>query len=202
VAAIEPSKAVLLEKREERDLVQQARTILEEQRDLLAHRMIALVRELEELGPEANARWLEARRALRGAVMRHGLNGLRAFGRSPEALPDGAWTRERVLGVWWVEQQAGPPLQPPGMPQGWDASLELAQATVALQRLVELFSRIAVRRNNLERLTAAFERTQRRVRALEHIVVPELTSAIREIEQVLDEAERENLFRSRHARRA
>jgi len=201
VANVEPSKAALLEKRDERELVEQAHTILEEQRDLLAHRMIALVRELEELEPRLQELHLEARRTLRGAVMRHGLGGLRTYARSPSMPDPAAWSRQRMLGVWWV---TGPDevLAPVPQLHGWDVSLELVQAGVVLRLYVELLARIAVRRNNLARLTRAFERTQRRVRALEHIVVPELAATIREIEQVLDETERENLFRSRHARHA
>ena len=55
---------------------------------------------------------------------------------------------------------------------------------------------LAEAQNNLLRLTDAFRRTQRRVNALDHIVLPEITEAIRVMEETMDEMERDDLVRS------
>ncbi len=86
--------------------------------------------------------------------------------------------------------------QAPALGSGWEVSLELEQLVSAMHVLVELLRRLAVLENNLMRLTAAFRRTQRRVNALDHIVLPELDAAIRNVEAMLEEADRENLVRS------
>ena len=41
-----------------------------------------------------------------------------------------------------------------------------------------------------------FRRTQRRVNALEHIVLPELDRSIKDMEERMDEMERDDLVRS------
>ncbi len=63
-------------------------------------------------------------------------------------------------------------------------------ATVA-PRLIKL----AEREKAIELLAAEIERTRRRVNALEHVLIPQLTEAIRDITMKLEEAERGNLTR-------
>jgi len=50
-------------------------------------------------------------------------------------------------------------------------------------------------------MTDAFRRTQRRVNALDHIVLPDITEAIRRMEETMDEMERDDLVRSLLIRR-
>lgn len=84
--------------------------------------------------------------------------------------------------------------QPGGYSLTWtptvlDASL-FALAEIA-PRLVEL----AQREKAVELLAAEIEKTRRRVNALEHVLIPQLTETIRAITMKLDEAERSNLTR-------
>jgi len=58
-------------------------------------------------------------------------------------------------------------------------------------RLIEL----AEREKAIELLAAEIERTRRRVNALEHVLIPQLTATIRDITMKLEEAERGNLTR-------
>ena len=66
----------------------------------------------------------------------------------------------------------------------------------AFQQLLIKLLELAEAENNLVRLTDAFRRTQRRVNALDHIVLPEITEAIRRMEETMDEMERDDLVRS------
>jgi V/A-type H+-transporting ATPase subunit D len=197
----EISKAVLIERREERALVGQAKNILEEQRDLLAHRMIDLIKRLEAIEQELDERITAARTAVRRAILRHGSNGIRGFARGQTELPDVQWSPRRILGSVWLE----PPSQlggvrAPELGDGWEVSVEVERATMAFHRLLRMAAELAPVYNNLERLTDAFARTQRRVSALEHIILPDLEGSIKEIERVLDEADRENLVRAHLAK--
>jgi len=195
------SKAALIERREERGLVGQAKDILEEQRDLLAHRMIELIKHTELRQQELTTRIDEARSAVRRAVLRHGSHGVRAFARDDTGLPDVAWEAKGILGSLWLESprdlDAG---EPPSLGDGWEVSLELERAMLSFHRLIRVGAEMAVHYNNLERLSDAFTRTQRRVSALEHIILPDLEGSIKEIERVLDETDRENLVRAHLAK--
>jgi len=197
----EISKAVLIERREEQALVGQAKNILEEQRDLLAHRMIDLIKRLEAIEQGLDERIAAARTAVRRAILRHGSNAIRGFARDQTELPDVQWSPRRILGCVWLE----PPsrlgdVPAPELGDGWEVSVELERATLAFHRLLRVAAELAPLYNNLERLTDAFARTQRRVSALEHIILPDLEGSIKEIERVLDETDRENLVRAHLAK--
>ena len=75
------------------------------------------------------------------------------------------------------------------------------QVVFSALALLEAVIDLAPRLNNLSRLAAEFRRTQRKVNALEHVIVPELTQSIHEIEFVLEEMERENMVRALHVKK-
>lgn len=76
-----------------------------------------------------------------------------------------------------------------GTPAGLDLALERFQAV-----LPDLI-RLAQEEKALKLMAAEIERTRRRVNALEHVMVPQLNTAIREIAMKLDEMERATLGR-------
>lgn len=198
-----PSKMQLLERREERALVLEGRTVLEERRDLLAQLMLELIRQAEAEQARLDAVVESARRALRAAVIRHGFYGLRRFAAAQTSAEDPRWRLRNRFGTPWVEAVAGPPSQPElTLGEGWEISPELELAVVDFQRLLQRLRDYAAAQNNLLRLTAAFRRTQRRLNALDNIIVPELEASIRNLEAMLDEAERESLVRSLMIKRA
>jgi V/A-type H+-transporting ATPase subunit D len=197
-----PSKAELLEMRDEMRLVAQGKGILEEQRDLLAHRIMDLLRTGAALQQDYANEIAAAGQALREAVLRHGLSGVGSYERTQTAWPAPQWQRHNVFGCVLVEDQSdGEPLARPELGDGWEVSLELERALVHFHRLSGLAVPMAALQNNLGRLTRAFVRTQRRVNALENIILPELRQAIRDTENMLDEMERESLVRIHTARR-
>jgi len=67
----------------------------------------------------------------------------------------------------------------------------LAGLSDAAPRLVDL----AAKEKAIELLAAEIERTRRRVNALEHVLIPQITATVRDIQMKLDEAERGNLTR-------
>lgn len=195
--AEEPSKSVLLERREERELVTQAWGVLDEQRDLLAHQLLVLIHAAEALEVRLAEHFTAARHAIRAAVMRHGSNGIRRWARMGTALEAPRWQVRRLFGTRLVEENGETAAEPaPTLPDSPEISLELERAVLRFHRLLWESGRLAIVYNNLARVADTFRRAQRRVNALEHIVLPELEQAIRRIESFLEEAERENLVRT------
>ncbi len=191
------SKTELLERRAERDLVREGKAVLEERRDLLAHYMLDQIRNTEQLTTERNRLFDEAREYLQNAVMRHGHSGLRRFAVAETNLQQPRWQLENRLGTsWLVGANAVPSQAPRDLGEGVDVSLELDMTVSTLQRLLRGLLELAEAENNLLRLTDAFRRTQRRVNALDHILLPEITAAIRRMEESMDEMERDDLVRS------
>lgn len=191
------SKTELLERRAERALVREGKAVLEERRDLLAHFLLDQIRHTEQLAKQRDRTFDAARENLQRAATRHGLAGVRRFAAGETNLPRPQWQRENRLGTAWLVGAAPVPAQPPReLGDGIDVSLELDMAVSALQRLLGELLALAEAENNLVRLTDAFRRTQRRVNALDNIVLPEIVDAIRRIEATMDEMERDDLVRS------
>jgi V/A-type H+-transporting ATPase subunit D len=71
----------------------------------------------------------------------------------------------------------------------------LDSALAALSKVAPRLIELAEREKAIELLAAEIERTRRRVNALEHVLIPQLDEAIRDIGMKLDEAERSNLTR-------
>lgn len=191
------SKTELLERRAESELVREGKAVLEERRDLLAHFMLDQIALTEQLEKERDQLLDDARQNLHRAAMRHGLTGLLRFSVDETNLERPRWQIENRLGTDWLVGASGPPEPSPReLGDGIEISLEIELALSAFQQLLLRQLVLAEAQNNLLRLTDAFRRTQRRVNALDHIVLPEITQAIRGIEENMDEMERDDLVRS------
>lgn len=187
-----PNKAALLEYREEARLVADGKAVLEQQRELLARELLDLIRQCETLQQEFERRFRAARRAIRLAVLRHGLSGLGGF-RFDTTLPAAQWKQQNRFGTSLLTRRAVTPAPPPAPGAGWENSLELERAVINFHRLAEIAAELAPLQNNLARLSEVFRRIQRRVNALENILLPELQSKVKGMGDALDEMEREGL---------
>ena len=198
-----PSKTELLERRAERELVREGKTVLEERRDLLAQLMLEQIALTEELNLQRDRLFDQARALVRRAILRHGLTGICRFATDSTTVPRPGWQRENKLGIQWLAAELpGLSSAPRELPTGLDVSMELTSAVAALQALLENLLRLAQAESNLVRLTDFFRRTQRRVNALDHIILPEIDSDIKDIEDIMDEMERGDLVRSLLIKRA
>ena len=191
-----PSKTLLLTRRAEKDLVGEGKAVLEDRRDLLAHMLVQEMRRTEELLTSIDAELVEARDAFRRCVLRHGIVGLSRFTGQP-ALASVSWRVENRLGARYLSGDCETPAADASeLTDSWVISLELEAALPVMRKLLLSLLQLAIADNNLQRLIAIFRRTQRRVNALEHIVLPELTATIKEMEDRMDEMERDDLVRS------
>lgn len=193
-----PSKMELLERRGERDLVREGKSVLEERRDLLARTMWEQAGRVEGIEKDYELALERARACCRRAFARHGLDDLAQYAPSVTLFPDVQWRTANRFGTPWLEH-ATPEADSSAhilMPPVQQASIELGHARQAMQELMRLLLDLAEAEGNLIRLTHAFRRTQRRVNALEHIVLPGLEQSIVRIQSSMDEMERDDLIRS------
>ena len=80
-----------------------------------------------------------------------------------------------------------------------DASPEARRCRDAYAALLDPLARLAASCGNLERLGAEYRRTERRARALENVLLPEIESALRRIDEHLELADQEEAIRIRWA---
>ncbi|NIR32295.1 MAG: ATPase [Gammaproteobacteria bacterium] len=196
-----PTRSAALELREERRLVQEGFEFLDEKRLLLAAEILQQLEAYRSIHREYLDRHAEASAALAAAAGRHGLDGLQVY---PAAEWRDATVRTRsrnFLGVPLVEAR----LEDAGAAQAPEAvrpSAEAEWCRRAFAALIECAARLAALSGNLHRLADEYRRTERRARALENVLLPEIDEALHEIDDHLEALEQEEAVRVRKAHRS
>jgi V/A-type H+-transporting ATPase subunit D len=190
------SRSAFLDLRDEQRLVNDGYEFLDEKRILLAAELLRQ----RDAWRDANAvfmeRWREAAKALPAAVADQGLEGLLVHPRySLEAARLDVAERPYV----------GQVMLEAGMEIGDTAltrepvrpSPEVRRCAEAYRALLEAAVPLAAITANLERLMREYRRTERRVRALENVVLPEIRQDLAAMEEHLDLNEQEEVIRVR-----
>jgi len=190
------SRATLLALRRDRRIIEEGHRFLDERRVALAHELLRRARRYEELRAALERRHAQARVALAAAVGRHGLEGVQSH--PPWRLAPAAFRSERVpfLGVTLVIA-AELPLRGAADPAAELPTSEAAACAAAFQALAQDAATLAGEVASLLRLVAEYRKTERRVRALENIILPEARADERRIEGALEEVDQEEVLRSR-----
>lgn len=192
-----PSRAALVEIRRERDVVSDGHRFLDEKRILIAQRILAdlaeyraAVRGYRELQGKANA-------ALVRALVWHGLEELWVYPPYPVADMRITRTTTPFVGLRVVEKVEFHTRFDDSKPPSWPSlpSPEAARCAELHVRLLEGAADLSARLGNLLRLLAEYRRTERRVRALENVVLPEVRAEERQIGEALEELEMEDILR-------
>lgn len=195
------TRVALLELRDERRVVQEGYDLLDEKRMLLASETLRQLRAHAEVQRQIDADWTSARRALAQAIEVHGLDDLTVEPPCPlhEALL--RVDARSFLGIPVAEAHfEDVPCRPPE-PAVRDTP-ELRRCAVAFRALVAGLVGQAARAANLRRLMEEYRRTERRARALENVLLPEIDRSLHAIEEQLDAVDQEEAVRVRNAARA
>jgi len=195
MSEITPTRSAVLELDEERRAMREGYRFLDEKRLLLASEMLAELKRYEFAARVFNDRLREAAAALRAAVARHGLDGVQVY----PPVPMGAGALQRVS-----RQLLGVPLLDATWQAG-SASVRFAEyASPEGEHCRELFALLlreaaplAALAGNLGRLRLEYRRTERRARALEEVLMPEMDALIADLESRLEEMEQEEAIRVR-----
>ncbi|MCU0972228.1 MAG: V-type ATP synthase subunit D [Gammaproteobacteria bacterium] len=192
---ISPTHSAYLELREERQGMEEGYRFLDEKRLILAAAMLEELRRYEAALNDFRKAYAAAVESLRAALARHGLEEL-------EALPAGAsWqgaltvTPRSVLGVVVNAIECRLADQDESRPPTISPEGDLCRKRFAA--LLPPAAQLAAMTGNLERLSHEYNRTARRARALEDVLLPELEQELRSIDTALEEQDREEAIRAR-----
>ncbi|WP_455384968.1 V-type ATP synthase subunit D, partial [Acidihalobacter prosperus] len=94
-----PSRAALLELRDEREVMQAGQAFLDEKRTLIAATLVRMLRRHRTLQARFRTAFLEAAEALRTALARHGLEALQAYPKEPLPAAELMLKPSELLGV-------------------------------------------------------------------------------------------------------
>jgi len=212
-AGLSPSRSAFLELKEERQLVREGFEFLDEKRVILAQEMLKRLEAWKTARDRYDALHEEAAAALARALGRHGLDGLGIYPVQRMEHAELALKESRFLGVnlldgsfeAWPEKEMGTvPISSgnrdcPHLPNAVNPSPEAERCREAFSKLVPLAFELAVMRASLERLVREYVRTERRARALENVVLPEIESSLRFMDEQLEAMDQEEAIRVRNA---
>ena len=194
------TKSAALALADERALMRQGHQFLDEKRMLLAAEMLRGLKQHETLSADLAQALLAAQAALKLALQRHGLEGLQAYPPLVFAPVEPELTHAVFLGVRTVAAAFAP--QASGAARrAIDASPEAQACRAAYLALLGPLARLGACAGNLERLAAEYRRTERRAKALENVLLPEIEHALSAIEDRLEEGDQEEAVRVRLAGR-
>lgn len=197
MSEITPTRAAVLELQDERRAMHEGYEFLDEKRLLLAAEMLRELKRYESLWAEFQKSLQDATNALRETVSRHGFEGVQIY---PAArLADAAFEIEpqSLLGVRL--QQAKLRASLGATPEAINPSPEAEHCRRVFLVVIEQSATLAAIDGNLERLRHEYRRTERRARALEDVLLPEITGTIHDLESRLEEVDQEEAIRVRQA---
>ena len=190
------TRAALLELGEERRVVAEAYAFLDEKRLLLAAELLRQLERYQQLLEAIREPRDVARRTLTAAVQRHGLQELSVCPATSREGTDIEVQQRNVMGVTLTETAVQLPVGGASRAP-WQPSPEAEQCRAAFSALLPGLTALAGVSGNLYRLLDEYRRTERRARALENVILPELHQALARMTAQLEEAELEDAIRVR-----
>lgn len=191
-----PTRSAVLELKGERVVVGEAYDFLDEKRLLLAAEMLRQLEEHDRLQRQLEALREQAAAALVRAIVRHGLQGLEVY--PANAIGTGRFgsTNSNFMGVTLASTVLRLPdegdIAAPANP-----SPEGRACQAVFRQLLLCAAELAGVSGNLHRLLSEYRLTERRARALENVILPEIEQSLKVMTTHLEELEFEDTVRVR-----
>src|SRR5580692_3735926 len=189
-----------LEQKDEQRLVREGYELLDEKRIRLVAEIRAQLARFRRLQSEVREAQESARGALIAALSRHGMDELSAYPALSANESELKFGRARLFGIEILEVQwharAARATERPVNP-----SPEAQSCARDYRELLEPLMMTAACSLNLRRLTREYVRTERRARAIENVLLPEIESNLKYIDEQLEILDQEEItrVRQRHA---
>ncbi|MDX1334787.1 MAG: V-type ATP synthase subunit D [Gammaproteobacteria bacterium] len=193
-----PTRAAVVELKDERVVVNEAYNFLDEKRLLLAAEIIRQIDNYEKVIKAIKKLNIEAHKALENAVQRHGLEGLTTY--PPANIEDiefissamnfmGVSLMTTELDLSELEQEVSSKAENPS-----------SEAVICRRVFSDLLKQSAILSGisgNLQRLSVEYRLTERRSKALENVILPQIEHDLKTMEDLLEEMDLEDLIRAR-----
>ncbi|MEP6884831.1 MAG: V-type ATP synthase subunit D [Gammaproteobacteria bacterium] len=194
------SRVALLDLRDEQRLVKEGYELLDEKRILLAaeiRRQMGRLRTWQGLARSADDK---ARAALMAALDRHGMDELSVYPPLPLSDTPLQFSQSRLFGLELLQVHWRPSAAP-AVKRPINPTPEARACAASYRDWLALLVEIAACCVNLRRLVLEYVRTERRARAIENVLLPEIDSGLKFIEEQLEGLDQEEIARLRQRRR-
>jgi len=189
-----PTRSAILQLREEYDVILEAYDFLDEKRLLLAAELLRQLKDYQERIRQYEILRQQAEQALIATVKRHGLQGTQVY--PGQYLDHAVLSSEKFLfmAVSLMTTRLEIP-EENAKQAACHSSPEAEECRALFRTMVSEAAVIAGVSGNLHRLLEEYRRTERRARALENVVIPEMGHSLREMSTQLEELDQEDAVR-------
>jgi V/A-type H+-transporting ATPase subunit D len=191
------TRAELLQKKGQILLARQGRDLLKEKRNALMQELMRTASQAMKHGQELERQVGQAEASLAVAEALDGPEAVRSAGLAAQGRLSLAIRVVNLMGVAIPRFEQKSAARGP-LDRGYSlpaVSERIEAAATAFEWLIDLAVRLAESELRLRRLAAEIGQTTRRVNALENVLIPRLEAERNAIQLVLEEREREDLFR-------
>lgn len=202
---VNPTRSELLTLKANRDLADQGMNLLKRKRDALLQEFMPIIDETMRLSLRLERVTADAQFDLAMAKAKDGGHSVRStsYAAQGEVLVD--ITGTHVMGVPIPVIRKGQSTMRSALKRGYSitgVSSRVDSAAEKFEEIIDVIIESADIETRLRRLGEELRKTNRRVNALENIVIPEFDDKIKYIEMSLEERFREDIFRLKKVKKA
>ena len=193
-----PTRAAVLQMQDEQKVVREAYIFLDEKRLLLASELLRQLKLYQQQKKQLDVLHARSREAMRLAVMHHGLNGLQIY---PAEKSDTVFFKQNsrnfkgVTLIEIVQLNRSAEIEASTITTALSLSTKVESCRRLFGEIVERSAAAAAILGNLYRLLREYRLTERRSRALENVILPEIEQGLRDMTQHLEELDLEDAIR-------
>ncbi len=191
-----PTKGNLILAKNALALSRQGFELMDKKRNILIRELMGLIAEAEDIQEQIDETYADAYRALQKANLQMGIHWVEEISMAVP-VEDGIRIKRRsVMGteipkVEYEHKELKPPYS------FYHTSMSLDEACQKFQKVKELTVRLAEIENSAYRLAYNIKKTQKRANALQNITIPKYERLAGEIQEYLEEKEREEFTRQK-----
>lgn len=194
IQGISPTKSKLIDAKRAMSLAREGHTLLDKKRNVLIREMMRLIDAAREIQESMETVFTRAYDGLQKADLSIGIEYVEEIGHAVNEVDDLAIRLRSVMGVEVPEVSEIDETIIPSY--GFvETNADLDKAYKAFKRALSLIARLTEIETTVYRLAVEIKRTQRRVNALENVLIPRYEEIVKFIESYLEETERDDFFR-------
>lgn len=194
IQGISPTKSKLIDAKKALLLAREGHTLLDKKRNVLIREMMRLIDAAREIQESMETVFTRAYDGLQKADLSIGIEYVEEIGLAVNEVDDLSIRLRSVMGVEVPEVSEIDETIIPSY--GFvETNADLDKAYKAFKRALSLIARLTEIETTVYRLAVEIKRTQRRVNALENVLIPRYEEIVKFIESYLEETERDDFFR-------
>ncbi|WP_456398920.1 V-type ATP synthase subunit D [Mesoaciditoga sp.] len=191
---VSPTKSKLIETKRSLALAREGHTLLDKKRNVLIREMMRLIDSAREVQEKIDEVFSEAYESLQKASLSVGIEYVEEAGTAVEEESSLSIKLRSIMGVEIPEvDEISEEIEPSYGFVKTNANLD--RAYKSFKRALSLISRLAEIETKVYRLAREIKKTQRRVNALENVLIPQYEETVKFIESYIEETERDDFFR-------